>query len=86
MMLAAAGCAHQGLSGAYSDSDIKARIESQLRGRRDLNAKFISVDVSRRLVTITGIVNSAAQSRAIERIARRTSGADEVMNNLLVQE
>ncbi len=69
-----------------SDSAIKARVENALRGRKDVDLRYISLDVDNGLVTISGIVPAPEQIRLIERLVKRTSGVAQVMNNVIAQE
>lgn len=69
-----------------SDPAVKARIEAQLRGLPDLDARYVSVDVNAGTATISGIVSTREQQRTIDRVARRTRGVEQVLNNLLIQE
>lgn len=86
LALAAGGC--RGTAQEIDDSDpaIKARVETALRGRKDLNVRFVSVDVTGGTVTISGVVDSQAQIVKINKIIRLTHGVDGVLNNLVVQE
>jgi osmotically-inducible protein OsmY len=69
-----------------SDQAVKARIESILRGRRDLDLKYVTVDVNTAVATISGIVPSRDQARMIRRLAAAVKGVEQVLNNLVIQE
>jgi len=69
-----------------SDQATKARIESLLRGRRDLDLKYVTVDVNSGEATLSGIVPNGDQLRVIRRLAAGVRGVDHVMNNLIIQE
>jgi osmotically-inducible protein OsmY len=69
-----------------SDQAVNARIESVLRGRRDLDLKYVTVDVNTGVATISGIVPSGDQARIIRRLAAGVQGVDQVLNNLVIQE
>ncbi|MCR4295878.1 MAG: BON domain-containing protein [Elusimicrobia bacterium] len=69
-----------------SDPATKARIESVLRGRRDLDLKYITVDVNAGAATISGIVPNGDQMRTVRRLVARVRGVDHVLNNLIIQE
>ncbi|HEX4047715.1 MAG TPA: BON domain-containing protein [Elusimicrobiota bacterium] len=69
-----------------SDPAIKARVDIALHGRKDIDIRYVSLDVVNGVVTISGIVPSPDQIDIIERIAKRTPGVDQVMDNLVVQE
>lgn len=69
-----------------SDPAIKARIEAVLRGRKDLDLRYVTVDVTVGVATLSGIVPNGEQLRAIRKLAANTRGVDQVLNNLVVQE
>lgn len=69
-----------------SDQAVKVRIESLLRGRRDLDLKYVTIDVNAGVATISGIVPGADQARIIRRLTAGVQGVDQVLNNLVVQE
>jgi len=69
-----------------SDQATKARLEAILRGRKDLDLKFVTVDVNSNVATLSGIVPNGDQLRAIRRLAAGVRGVEQVMNNLIIQE
>jgi osmotically-inducible protein OsmY len=69
-----------------SDQATKARLEAVLRGRRDLDLKYVTVDVNAGAATISGIVPNGDQQRIIRRLAAGVRGVDTVLNNLIIQE
>jgi osmotically-inducible protein OsmY len=69
-----------------SDPAVKARIEAILRGRKDLDLKYVTVDVNTGVATLSGIVPNSAQLRVIRNLAMNVRGVDQVLNNLVVQE
>jgi osmotically-inducible protein OsmY len=69
-----------------SDQATKARLEAVLRGRQDLDLKFVTVDVNAGAATISGIVPNGDQLRIIRRLAANVRGVDQVLNNLIIQE
>ena len=69
-----------------SDPAIKARVEIALHGRKDVDVRYITLDVINGLVTVSGVVPAGEQIRLIERIIARTPGVEQVMNNVVVQE
>jgi osmotically-inducible protein OsmY len=86
LVLSTAACL--GTTQAIDDSDpgIKARIEATLRGRTDIDARYVTIDVDDGVVTLSGIVETPEQKNAIVRIARRTHGVQQTLDNLLLQE
>ncbi|MDD5304198.1 MAG: BON domain-containing protein [Elusimicrobia bacterium] len=69
-----------------SDQATKARLEAVLRGRRDLDLKYVTVDVNAGAATISGLVPNGEQLRIIRRLAAGVRGVDQVLNNLIIQE
>lgn len=86
LALAGAACSHQVQEVDDSDPAIKARVESALRGRKDLDARYVAIDVESGVVTISGLVSSPDQVRTAGKIIARIHGVDTVINNLAVQE
>ena len=70
----------------YSDAALKARLETLLRGRPDLDMRYVVIDVHSSAATVSGLVPTIEQKREIDRIVRRTRGIETVLNNLLVQD
>ncbi len=69
-----------------SDAATKARIEVLLRGRRDLDLKYVTVDVNAGAATVSGIVPNGDQLRVVRRLVAGVRGVDQVLNNLIIQE
>ncbi len=69
-----------------SDQATKARIEGLLRGRKDLDMKYVTVDVNGGEATLSGIVPNGEQLRSIRRLTAGVRGVEHVMNNLIIQE
>jgi osmotically-inducible protein OsmY len=69
-----------------SDPAVKARVELALKGRKDVEIRFITIDVVNGLVTVSGVVPEPQQIRLIQRIVQRVPGVDQVMNNVVAQE
>jgi osmotically-inducible protein OsmY len=69
-----------------SDQATKVRLEAVLRGRRDLDLKYVTVDVNAGAATISGLVPNGEQLRTIRRLAAKVRGVDQVLNNLIIQE
>jgi osmotically-inducible protein OsmY len=86
LTLASAACTRSVQPEDDSDPAVKARVELALRGRKDVDIRYISLDVVNGLVTISGVVPAPEQIRLIQRIVQRTPGVDQVMNNVVVQE
>jgi osmotically-inducible protein OsmY len=69
-----------------SDPAIKARVDIALHGRKDIDVRYVSLDVVNGVVTISGVVPAPEQIRLIDRIVKRTPGVDQVVNSLVFQE
>ncbi|NNN05580.1 MAG: BON domain-containing protein [Elusimicrobia bacterium] len=82
----AAACARPIQPEDDSDAGIRARIETQVRGRADLDLSHITIDVYSHVVTITGIVPATSQLKALKRLIDRVSGVDQVVENVVVGE
>jgi osmotically-inducible protein OsmY len=69
-----------------SDPAIKARVQLLLQGRKDLDIRYISVDVTNGDVEISGVVPAPEQVRTIDHILRLVPGVQSLLNNVVVQE
>jgi osmotically-inducible protein OsmY len=69
-----------------SDPGIKARIETQLRGRKDLDIRYVTVDVTDGTATISGMVPTREQIREIDHLVKRTKGVEAALINLVINE
>jgi osmotically-inducible protein OsmY len=69
-----------------SDPGIKARVERALHDRKDVDVRYVTIDVINGVVTISGVVPAHEQVRLIKRLIARTHGVQQVLDNLLVQE
>lgn len=69
-----------------SDAGIKARIETQLRGRKDLDTRYVTVDVVDGAVTVSGMVPTRTQMREIDHLVKRTKGVEAALINLVLNE
>jgi osmotically-inducible protein OsmY len=69
-----------------SDSSIRARLESQFQATKGLDLRYVTLDVHSRIVTLSGLVNSFEDKRTLVRIATKTQGVDQVVDNLVLQE
>jgi osmotically-inducible protein OsmY len=86
MTVGSFACRHVVADEDLSDPAVKVRIEALLRGRQDLDLKYVTVDVNSGTATISGIVPNGEQLRIIRRIAANVHGVDQVLNNLVIQE
>lgn len=86
LALGASACRGTAQEVDYSDPATKARLEARLRGRQDLDLKYVTVDVNNGTATLSGIVPNGEQLRIIRRLAARVQGVEHVLNNLVIQE
>jgi len=86
LALASAACTRNVQPEDDSDPAIKARVEIALRGRTDVEIRYISIDVINGLVTVSGVVPAPEQIRLIQRVVQRVPGVDQVINNVVAQE
>jgi hyperosmotically inducible protein len=74
------------IGGAISDATITSDVKARLLADADVSGQRIDVDTRDRVVTLSGVVTSAAQkSRAIE-LAGKADNVLRVEDNLLLQE
>ncbi len=69
-----------------SDAAVKSRLVSALKSQPGLNLRFVTVDVTDGVVTLSGMVDSFREKNLVDRIARGTKGVDQVLVNLIVPE
>lgn len=69
-----------------SDPGIKARIEAALRGRKDLDLRYVVLDVVDGAVTVSGMMPTMSQIREVDRLVKRTKGVEAALINLVVNE
>lgn len=70
------------LGARVGDLEIKTLVSEGLSQNADLSEKHIATEVKNRTVTLTGIVQTAAQRYAAEQIAWQVTGVRGVTNNL----
>ena len=86
LALCAAGCLKEVNEADYSDSGIKERLELELRAKKGLDLRFVTVDVHSGVVTLSGMTTSYEERDTIGAIAKKLQGVDQVIVNLIVQE
>ncbi|MDE2040321.1 MAG: BON domain-containing protein [Elusimicrobia bacterium] len=69
-----------------SDPGIRTRLEQRLTADPGLDLRTVSIDVQDGVVTLSGIVPSWKQRRAIERTTRSLGGVREVRCDLVVSQ
>ncbi len=82
----AAACARPIQPEDDSDAGIRARIETQVRGRADLDLSHITIDVYSRVVTITGVLPEDSQLKVLKHLIDRVSGVDQIIENVVIGE
>ena len=79
------GCAH-GLPGAEaSDPVICARVKAALKADPGIDVRFLDVNSHMGIVTLSGIVDSSATRRKINRIVDAIPGVKQVILNLVAE-
>lgn len=69
-----------------SDSGIRARLESTLKKHRELDMRYVNMDIHARIVTYSGIVRSPEDKELLKTLTEDTKGVDQVIVNLVVQD
>jgi osmotically-inducible protein OsmY len=71
-----------GFTSRFSDAGITARVKTRLFWNGSTSALSVTVDTERRAVTLSGTVDSSAESELAEQIALNTQGVERVTNRL----
>jgi osmotically-inducible protein OsmY len=72
------------VSDSLDDTWIHTKIVAKLIGDTDVSERNINVDVDKKIVTLRGVVTSAAEKSEAARIAKETDGVVKVVNLLKV--
>jgi osmotically-inducible protein OsmY len=72
------------VSDSLDDTWIHTKIVAKLIGDTDVSERKINVDVDKKIVTLRGVVSSAAEKAEAARIAKETDGVAKVVNLLKV--
>jgi len=67
------------------DTTITTTVKSKLAAEKGSTLTRVSVDTSRGVVQLSGVVASSADKALAERVARSVGGVKNVVNNLQVQ-
>lgn len=86
LTLASAGCTRRRNPTDTSDPAITARVRAELKGHPTLDIRFLQVDTVSGVVTLSGMVESTEERRAIIRLVKRVPGVQQVVANLVAQE
>lgn len=70
---------------AIEDTAVTAKIKTAILAEPGLKVADINVDTVRGVVTLSGMVDTAANSERVSQIARGVSGARQVDNRLVVR-
>ncbi len=70
---------------SFDDKMIGGKIKAKLMQAKDIHALNIDVDVNKRIVTLTGIVENQKQKDIAIKIARKTLGVVDVNDSIIVQ-
>lgn len=84
--LAFLGCAELGMVSIPSDAALKASVLSALQNDRTLDLSKVDVDVNSGTVTVSGLVDSQVEKKAIKKIVYHVRGVSQPIFNLLVRE
>ena len=75
-----------GVACSQSDAGITTAVKTKLAADSEVNASQVNVDTSKRVVTLTGMVDTQAAKTRAEQIASQTDGVVSVVDNLTVSE
>ena len=67
------------------DTTITTTVKTKLAAEKGSSLTRVGVDTNRGVVTLTGVVSTAADRAAAERVARSVGGVKNVVNSLQVQ-
>jgi hyperosmotically inducible protein len=70
---------------AVTDSEITNAVKKELLADRLVGSLNIDVETTKRIVTLTGTVDSAAEKAHAIELARRTKGVKNVVNRLTIE-
>ncbi|MBI5630146.1 MAG: BON domain-containing protein [Elusimicrobia bacterium] len=68
-----------------SDSRIKFQVQRALQAQQGANYRNLDVDVYNRAVTVSGLVNTREDKRALESLLRKIPGVEQVVVNVLFE-
>lgn len=71
---------------APTDADTTAKVKSNLTADTTVKAASIDVSVQKKIVTLTGTVDTAAIKEQAVVVARKTDGVGEVVDQIVVKE
>lgn len=85
-VLLTSACARRDAVQPEDDSDpaIRARIETVIGGRRDLDLRKVTIDVYSGDVVLSGIIPDEAQLKTLNRLIQRVPGVQNSVNNVVV--
>jgi osmotically-inducible protein OsmY len=82
----AAGCSENLSEADRSDPGILARLQANLQAHRELDLKYVTLDVHSGIVTVSGLVHTWDERRLVEKIVNDTGGYQQAVVNLAIQE
>ena len=87
LLVCAFGACVENLSEAdKSDPGIRARVEANLAAHRELDLRYVTLDVHSGVITLSGLVHSWDEKQAVEHIVNATGGFQQAVFNLAIQE
>ena len=69
-----------------SDSGIRARLEATLKNHREIDMRYVTMDIHARIVTFSGIIRTPEEKQLIRTLAEETKGVDQFIVNLVVKD
>lgn len=85
-LLAAAAACRTSQPLDMTDEGIKTRIMANLEAQRDLDLRYVTVNVHVRIATVSGLVPTYQDQFKIRQIVESTKGVDQAVINLVTQE
>ena len=69
-----------------ADTELKARVEDDLRAHADVDTSRVTVSVQSGVIMVSGIVKTWDDKKYVERIVRAVRGVKDVVVSLLSEE
>jgi osmotically-inducible protein OsmY len=85
LVVTLSGCFSSAQKGNVSDSALLADIQRKLKAEKNLDLRYVDVDVQSRTIVVSGLVGSWDERRLIEKIVRATPGVEKSLINVSVQ-
>lgn len=69
-----------------TDEGIKARIQANLEADKELDLRYVTLNVHDKIATISGMVPTWNDTMRVRRIVEGTKGVDQALINLVTQD